>query len=104
MLVQCTKKFTAELNKALKAAGRPERAEYREYSEWEYKMRVNCFDNPGLDYKPERGTVAAIIVNYPGSYYASPRALTTRDLHRAYKQSDGTAAGLFSRIMDEIEI
>ena len=75
MLVQCTKKFTAELNKALKAAGRP-----------------------------ERGTVAAIIVNYPGSYYASPRALTTRDLHRAYKRSDGTAAGLFSRIMEEIEI
>lgn len=104
MLVQCTRKFANELNKALKSAGRPERAEYREYSEWEYKMRVNCFDDPGLDYKPERGTIAAIIVNYPGSYYASPRALTTRDLHRAFKTSDKTAAGLFQRILEEIEI
>lgn len=104
MLVQCTKKFTAELNKALKAAGRPERAEYREYSEWEYKMCVDCLNDPGLDYKPERGTIAAIIIHYPENYYAMPQTLTTRDLHRAYKTSDKTAAGLFSRIMEEIEI
>lgn len=104
MLVQCTKKFTAALNKELKSAGRPERAEYREFSEWEYRMRVDCLNNPGPDYKPERGTIAAIIINYPGEYYAAPRALTTRDLYRAYKRSDKTAAGLFQRIMDEIEI
>ena len=104
MLVQCTKKFTAELNKALKSAGRPERAEYREYSEWEYRMRVDCMSDPGLDYKPERGTIAAIIINYPGSYYASPRPLTTRDLYKAYRRSNKTAAGLFQEILEEIEI
>ena len=104
MLVQCTKKFTAELNKALKAAGRTERAEYREFSEWEYKMHVDCMNDPGPDYKPERGTIAAIIIHYPASYYANPQPLTTRDLYRAYKQSDKTASGLFQRIMEEIEI
>ena len=104
MLVQCTKKFTAELNKALKSAGRTERAEYREFPEWEYKMHVDCMNDPGPDYKPERGTIAAIIIYYPAEYYAAPQALTTRDLYRAYKTSDKTAAGLFARIMEEIEI
>lgn len=104
MNVQCTKVFTAALNKYLKAAGRPERAAYKEYQEREYRMQVDCMNNPGIDYKPERGTIAAIMIYYPAEYYAAPQALTTRDLTRIYHRSDKTAPGLFAAILDEIEI
>ena len=104
MNVQCTKAFTAALNKYLKAAGRPERAYYKEYTEREYRMQVDCMSDPGADYKPERGTIAAIMIYYPAEFYAVPRALSTRELNRIFRSSDKTADGLFAAILDEIEI
>lgn len=46
----------------------------------------------------------AIKVIYPDSYYACPRYITTNDLVKAFKSSDGTLDSFIEQIRDMIEI
>lgn len=45
-----------------------------------------------------------IRVIYPMGYYACDRYLTTKDLNRAFKQSDGTAEDFAQKVFEEMEI
>lgn len=46
----------------------------------------------------------AIKVIYPDSYYACPRYITTNDLVKAFKSSNGTLNSFIEQVKDMIEI
>lgn len=46
----------------------------------------------------------AIKVIYPDSYYACPRYITTEDLAKAFKSSNGTLDSFIEQVKDMIEI
>lgn len=103
MYIKCSKTFTAELNKQLKPIGY--KADLKTYTPEEYAIKIdyNVYRN-GNDYDAKTGKLAAILIYYPESYYATPRAITTLDLSRLYKQSDGTAPDFWKKVLEEIQI
>ena len=103
MYIKCSKTFTAELNKQIKPTGY--RAELQKLTAREYAIYIDydIYAN-AIDRDRKTGLYSAIVIHYPPEMYATPKALTTRDLNRLYTQSDGTAPDFWGRVKEEIEI
>ena len=102
MNIKVTKAFVKELNKHLTSA----KAYYREFSRHEYAMKIDydLYSNE-IDYSPKTGKFAAILIEYPDSYYAMPKSLTTRELNRIFRrESDGTPESYWKALNAAIAI
>lgn len=60
--------------------------------------------NPDLDFLDSSGMYGVIVIKYKPEYYAPNLYLTTTDLIRCYKRSNGTARGFLKEVENEIEI
>lgn len=56
------------------------------------------------DYDPKSGLYRVIEVRYPAEYYALPKYITTRDLVKAFRDSDRTYDGFMKAVWRTIEI
>lgn len=56
------------------------------------------------DFDWNKRVFKAIQVLYPPERYALPRYITTRDLHRIYKSSDGTIEDFITELKKDIEV
>ena len=102
MNIKATKTFTKELNKHLTSA----KAYYRELTRHEYAMQVDydLYSNE-IDYSPKTGRFSVIQIEYPESYYAMPKHLTTRELNRIFRrESDGTPESYWKALNAAIAI
>lgn len=72
-----------------------------------YRWNVSCntcfYGYEGNDYDTKTGKYKAIRIEYPAEYFAMPRYLSTYDLHRVYKHSDGSFEGFFKALEEEVE-
>ena len=102
MQIKTTKAFCKELQKQLPKGYH---AIQREYTYNEYRMYIDCLNDPAPDYNSRTGKFSAIVIYYPDSYYAAPRTLTTRELIRFYqRESDRTWSGFWNAVRNAIEI
>lgn len=70
-----------------------------------YRIHIDAdiFRNESdFDYK--KNVFKVIQVVYPPEYYAMPRYITTNDLHKIYKHSDGTFNGFFHELKNDCEV
>lgn len=106
MLIAATKKMVNELNKAAKAAGRPEKFGHVTMTPDSYKWNVSM-DIFGAydygDYSYNTGMVRAIRVEYPADWYACDGYITTKQLNKLYRAGD-TVETFTARVLEEIEI
>ena len=56
------------------------------------------------DFDEATNKFRVIRVIYPMGYYACDRYLTTRNLRRLFRESDGTAEDFAQKVFEEIEI
>lgn len=93
MRIQATKKFTSELNRALRAEKMPYHAHF-----------IECdYSACSADYNAKTGRYNCVMIEYPPEYYAIPQYLTTYDLIREYRPRD-TIQTYFRRLIQAIEI
>lgn len=71
--------------------------EYKSYVDFDMLAHIDDYDYGTLKFK-------VIQVNYKIECYAIPKYLTTKDLLRCYKHSNGTAEDFVNEICKEIEI
>lgn len=107
MYVMVSKKMASELRKYFK--DKPPFNKYGfqfdELSERLYALNVDMYpENHENDWQADRGLFKFIRVVYPDDYYAMPRYLTTNDLSRCFRSSDGTFKGFMEQVANEIEI
>ena len=106
MLIAATKKMVNELNKAAKAAGRPEKFGHVTMTPASYKWYVGM-DTDGAfdygDYNYSTGLMRAIRVEYPADWYACDGYITTKQLNKLYRAGD-TVETFTARVLEEIEI
>ena len=71
----------------------------------DYKLKVDydLFRNES-DFNWDQHKFKAVQIRYPDTYYALPRYVTTRDLHRIYKNSDGTIEDFITELKKDIEV
>lgn len=69
-----------------------------------YSMFVSPNSNENLDYSDKTGKYNVIVIVYDISCYAQNRYLTTSDLIRLYRKSNGTVEDFIKEIEDEIAI
>ena len=71
----------------------------------QYKITVDydLFRNEA-DYNATTGLFQVVRIEYPADYYASPAYITTRDLVKVYRASDGTFDGFKRAIEREYTI
>lgn len=75
------------------------------YEEYPYEQyRTIHFIDSDIDWIPSRGKMRVIGIQYPPEYYAFPHYLSTKDLTRIFKHSDGTAEGFIKEMKEEITI
>lgn len=106
MLIAATKKMVNELNKAAKAAGRPEKFRHVTMAPDLYKWNVSmdifgAYDHGDCNYNT--GLVRAIRVEYPADWYACDGYITTKQLNKLYRAGD-TVETFTARVLEEIEI
>ena len=102
VIVQVSKAMTRAIDRTIRPAGM--RAEYIELSPRDYALRVDCMNDNRHDARPERGTVAAIRITYPASYYAMPQYLTTRELIRLYKEAERWNVDFFEHVAAAVAV
>ena len=56
------------------------------------------------DYNANTGYMQVIRIEYPAEYYALPQYVTTRDLARVYRNSNGSFQGFTEAIRNEYAI
>ena len=69
--------------------------------EWHVRMDSYKYEN---DWQEDKGLFKFIRVIYPDDYYAMNKHLTTNDLERCFKHSDGTYNSFMNQVMKEVEI
>lgn len=106
MYVKVSKAMCSELKKNINPARYcVDSILYREMSPGEYRAYVDCdIFNHDEDYDSCKGTFKVLVVIYNDDCYAMNKYLTTRDLNRLFKDSDGTAEGFFYEVNQEIMI
>lgn len=105
MKVAATKVFTKEIQKNMKSGLFPflDSVQYAELSPERYSFFVDSpYDNMA-DFLPEKGKLRAISIEYKPELYAAGRYLSTKDLNRIFRYSDGTYKGFFKTLEREIE-
>lgn len=103
MKVKVTKTMAKELKKNFE--GKEYQITFQKIPTDIYRINVSydLIENEE-DYNMEDNTFNIIKVNYPAEYYAMPRYLTSRDLRRAYRESDKTYDGFMRTVESLIEI
>lgn len=102
MQVRTTKVFAAELAKHLRGTGI--HAAQKAYSLREYRLYVDCIGDPRPDLDPRTGLYNVILITYPGSYYALPRTITTRDLTSIYRSAPKSWDCFWAAVVDHVRI
>lgn len=104
MQVAATKKMTRVLNSAYSESGYS--FTYTEMSRRYYENSVNyrAWLENGADYIPDRDVYRVIRLDYPPEYYALPRFITTADLSKCFRASDGSLSDFLDNLQDEIII
>ncbi len=102
MRVQATKTMAKAINDY--TGKKTFSARYVEMNTDNYKFYVGSFFDNIMDYNSAKGVMVAIEITYPAEYYAMPRFLTTKDLDRAFRESDRTFEGFMDRVKEECEI
>ena len=107
MKIKCTLTFAKTMQKEFDKNEKTKdyKIELLKLTDEQYSYWVD-FDGKSMDFDYNWGTgiwqVLKII--YPQEYYAIPQYLTTRDLHKIYKDSDKTYSGFVNALIDYIEI
>lgn len=103
MKIKATKTMATALNKAMKNLGY--KVSLEKFTERQFALYVDIDSyKHDADYNIEDGTFNVLKVEYPQNYYACNRYITTRDLVRAYKNSNQTYDGFIQAVIESIEI
>lgn len=79
--------------------------EYRECGCREYGVRVNMYPIQHMrDWIDSKSKFKYIAVWYNPHCYALPRYLTTNDLVKLFRESDGTLNGFVNAVRNEVEV
>lgn len=69
-----------------------------------YSMYCSYNSNPDYDFNYNTGLYNVIVIEYKYNCYAENRFLTTSDLIRCYKKSNGTLEDFIQEVKNEVEI
>lgn len=106
MKIKATKVLTNELNKNKKNQFKDYRINLIKLSEqqFEHYVDINGYYEHSVDYNYKTSKFNVIEVCYPYDYYACNKYLTTKDLHKIYKQSDKTYNGFMQTFFECVEV
>lgn len=98
-------KVSNPMIKAMKKAMPKFRFNLLELNPESYQLKVDydLFRNES-DFNINKHIFKVIEIIYPPEYYALPRYITTRDLRRTYKNSDGSYNDFINELIKECEV
>ena len=70
---------------------------------YQLKVDYDLFRNES-DFNIDKHIFKVIQIIYPPEYYALPRYITTRDLRRTYKNSDGSYDDFINELIKDCEV
>lgn len=102
MLVAVTKQMAYAINERVSQMGYA--AVLESMTPNEFSIKVGNVFMHDEDYDMVTGRIQVIKIEYPDSYYAWPRYLTTKELRSIYKNSNGTYEGFMDELASLVEI